>query len=67
MFKTATDRNKYLAEMVGTLLKNIGENSITAEEVRAQVDFLESVSGNLSDVDPMKKIISTIIEGFAKS
>lgn len=67
VFKTATDRNKYLAEVVGTFLKNIGENSITAEEVRAQVDFLESVSGNLSDVDPMKKIISTIIEGFAKS
>lgn len=67
VFKTATDRNKYLAEVVGTLLKNIGENSITAEEVRSQVDFLESVSGNLSDVDPMKKIISTIIEGFAKS
>jgi len=65
VFKTATDRNKYLAEVVGTLLKNIGDNTITAKEVRAQVDFLESVSGNLSDVDPMKKIISTIIEGFA--
>lgn len=66
VFKTATDRNKYLAEVVGTLLKNIGDNTITAKEVRAQVDFLESVSGNLSDVDPMKKIISTIIEGFAE-
>ena len=64
VFKTATDRNKYLAEVVGTLLKNIGDNKITANEVRTQVDFLESVSGNLSDVDPMKKIISTIIEGF---
>jgi predicted ATPase len=66
VFKTATDRNKYLAEVVGTLLKNIGNNTITAKEVRAQVDFLESVSGNLSDVDPMKKIISTIIDGFAE-
>lgn len=65
VFKTATDRNKYLAEVVGTLLKNIGDNTITAKEVRAKVDFLESVSGNLSDVDPMKKIISSIIEGFA--
>ena len=65
VFKTATDRNKYLAEVVGTLLKNIGDNTITAEEVETQVDFLESVSGNLSDVDPMKRIISTIIEGFA--
>ena len=65
VFKTATDRNKYLAEVVGTLLKNIGDNTITAKEVRTQVDFLESVSGNLSDVDPMKKIISTIIDGFA--
>ena len=65
VFKTATDRNKYLAEVVGTLLKDIGDNTITAEEVRVQVDFLESVSGNLSDVDPMKKIILTIIEGFA--
>ena len=65
VFKTATDRNKYLAEVVGTLLKNIGDNTITSKEVRTQVDFLESVSGNLSDVDPMKKIISTIIEGFA--
>lgn len=66
VFKTATDRNKYLAEVVGTLLKNIGDNTITTKEVRAKVDFLESVSGNLSDVDPMKKIISTIIEGFAR-
>lgn len=65
VFKMATDRNKYLAEVVGTLLKDIGENTISAEEVKNQVSFLKSVSGNLSDVDPMKKIISTIIEGFA--
>ena len=64
VFKTATDRNKYLAEVVGTLLKDIGENTISKEDVRKQVGFLKSVSDNLSDVDPMKKIIITIIEGF---
>ncbi len=46
-------------------MKDIGENTISAEEIKNQVSFLKSVSGNLSDVDPMKKIISTIIEGFA--
>lgn len=66
VFKTATDRNKYLAEVVGALLKDIGENSITKEEVGKQVGFLKSVSDNLSDVDPMKKIIITIIEGFTE-
>ena len=66
VFKTATDRNKYLAEIVGTLLRKIGDNSITTEEVRTQVGFLRSVSDNLSDVDPMKKIIFTIIDGFSR-
>lgn len=64
VFKMATDRNKYLAEVVGTLLKDIGENTISKGDVRKKVGFLKSVSGNLSDVDPMKRIISTIIEGF---
>ena len=64
VFKMATDRNKYLADIIGDFLKRIGDNSITTEEVRTQVGFLSSVSENLSDIDPMKKIISTIIEDF---
>lgn len=65
-FKMSTDRNKYLAEVVGKLMKDIGNNSINEAEVVQQTDFLRMVAGNLSDVDPMKKIISTILEGFGK-
>lgn len=67
VFNTATDRSKYLADVIGLLLKDIGENTISVEEVNSKLTFLERVSRNLSEVDPMKKIILTIIDSFSKS
>ena len=34
------------------------------ERILTKVDFLEKVLPNMSDVDPMKKIITTIVNTF---
>ncbi len=65
-FKMPTDRNKYLAEIVGKLMSGIADKSIKREDVNEQLQFLKKVSIHLSDVDPMKEIISTIIGTFER-
>lgn len=64
VFEMSTDRNRYLAEIVGKLMSKIGINDITIDEVKQEINFLRKVSNSLSEVDPMKKIIWTIINSF---
>ncbi len=67
VFQMSTDRNRYLAEMVGIFIQKIADNEINLESAKEELDFLNRVAIGLSDVDPMKKIISTIIEEFDKN
>ena len=64
VFKMSTDRNRYLAEMVGIFIQKISDNDISMDNVKEKLTFLNNVAIGLSDVDPMKKIISTITEEF---
>lgn len=64
VFKMATDRSKYLAELVGEFLQALGSDNITIDEVKNKLSFLQQVSTNLSEVDPMKKVINSIVKEF---
>lgn len=64
VFKMGTDRSIFLAKTVGDFLVSIGNDSIPVEEVKAKLVFLDQVSTYLSDVDPMKKVITSIIKEF---
>lgn len=65
VFKVGTDRNRYLASLVGKLLEDIGENNITPDNLSEKLRFLLKVQKNLSDNDPMKEIITHICKEFA--
>lgn len=64
VFKMATDRSRYLAELVGEFLQALGSGTIKIEEIKFKLAFLQQVSANLSKVDPMKKVISSIVKEF---
>jgi predicted ATPase len=64
VFKTATDRNRYFGERIGKLLEKMGNNSITPKEVANELSELQEISRHLSDIDPMKAILNTIIETY---
>ena len=64
VFKMATDRSRYLAELVGEFLQALGSGSIKIDEIKCKLAFLQQVSANLSEVDPMKKVISSIVKEF---
>lgn len=64
VFKVPTTRNIYLADMVGKMLDLIANNQIEYDKVEPKIRFLESVVKNMQDVDPMKKVLSTIIDTF---
>lgn len=66
VFKVGTDRNKYLAEVVGNLMERIGNKDILPDEVGEKLEFLQNVARNLSDIDPMKRVIRSILESFAE-
>ena len=46
-------------------MTKIAKNEIAISQVEKEARFLELVSKNLKDVDPMKKVIDTIIKSFA--
>lgn len=64
VFKTATDRNRYFGERIGKLLEKMGNNSIRPEEVAYELKELQEISTHLSDIDPMKSILNTIVEAY---
>lgn len=64
VFKTATDRNRYFGERIGKLLEKMGNNSITQEEVADELKELKEISRHLSNIDPMKRILKTIVETY---
>lgn len=64
VFKTATDRNRYFGERIGKLLENMGNNSIRPKEVADELKELQEISTHLSDIDPMKSILNTIVETY---
>ena len=64
VFKTATDRNRYFGERIGTLLKKMGNNTISPKEVRSELKELQEISMHLSDIDPMKTILNIIVETY---
>lgn len=64
VFKTATDRNRYFGERIGKLLEQMGNNTIKLEEVADELKELQEISVHLSDVDPMKAILKTIVEAY---
>lgn len=64
VFKTATDRNRYFGERIGKLLEKMGKKTINPEEVRVELEELQEISMHLSDIDPMKTILNTIVETY---
>ena len=42
----------------------MGNNSISAEKVADELNELQEISLHLSDIDPMKMILNTIIEAY---
>ena len=64
VFKTATDRNRYFGERIGKLLEQMGNNSISPDMVANELNELHEISLHLSDVDPMKMVLNTIIEAY---
>lgn len=64
VFKTATDRNRYFGERVGTLLEKMGNNTISPKDVTSELKELQEISQHLSDIDPMKMILNTIVETY---
>ena len=64
VFKTATDRNRYFGERIAKLLEQMGNDTITEEAVADELDDLQEISQHLSDVDPMKMVLNTIIDAY---
>ena len=64
VFKTATDRNRFFGERIGKLLEKMGNNTISPKEVKVELKELQEISMHLSDVDPMKMILNTIVETY---
>lgn len=64
VFKTATDRNRYFGERIAKLLEHMGNNTISPKEVADELKDLKEISLHLSDVDPMKMVLNTIIEAY---
>lgn len=64
VFKTATDRNRYFGERIAKLLEQMGNNTITKEAVADELNELQEISQHLSDVDPMKMVLNTIIDAY---
>lgn len=64
-FGVPTDRSRYLAKMVSDFLKEIGECSVSKNEVSNKVSYFKEISCHLNSYDPMKRILDTIINEFA--
>lgn len=64
VFKTATDRNRYFGERIGKLLEQMGNNTIKPDDVEEELKELQEISVHLSDVDPMKAILDTIVKAY---
>lgn len=64
VFKTATDRNRYFGERIGKLLEEKGTNSIKPKDVVDELKELQEISMHLSDIDPMKMVLNTIVEAY---
>ena len=64
VFKTATDRNRYFGERIAKLLEKMGNNSIIPEEVTMELQELMEISKHLSDIDPMKSVLNSIINTY---
>ena len=64
VFKLSTARNIYLADMVGHLLDGIAQGNLRSDDISDKINFLSQVLCNMNDVDPMKKIISTIVKTY---
>ena len=64
VFKTATDRNRYFGERIGKLLEEMGNNTLSPESVASELRELQEISMHLSDIDPMKKVLNTIVEAY---
>ena len=63
-FNVPTDRNRYLAEEVGDFLKKIGQKTISKDDLLCSIRYFKTVTTHLSMVDPMKKVLDTIIKEF---
>ena len=64
VFKTATDRNRYFGERIAKLLEQMSNDTISKEAVADELNELQEISQHLSDVDPMKMVLNTIIDAY---
>lgn len=64
VFKTATDRNRYFGERISKLLEQMGNDTISKGAVADELNELQEISLHLSDVDPMKMVLNTIIDAY---
>lgn len=65
VFHTCTDRNIYLANIIGLLLDKIKNQDIDKNKVKGELDFLNVVKDNLKDIDPLKHIILSLNRAFS--
>ena len=42
----------------------MGNNSISPEKVADELNELQEISQHLSDIDPMKMVLKTIVEAY---
>ena len=66
VFKTVTDRNRYFGERIGKLLEQMANNTIIPKDVETELEEMQEISLHLSDVDPMKAILNTIVETYKR-
>ena len=64
VFKTATDRNRYFVERIAKRGVQMGNDTISKEAVADELNELQEISQHLSDVDPMKMVLNTIIDAY---
>lgn len=66
VFKTVTDRNRFFGERIGKLLEGMANNTVDPEKVKRELKDLQEISLHLSDIDPMKTVLNTIVDTYNK-
>ncbi|WP_299989388.1 AAA family ATPase [uncultured Pontibacter sp.] len=64
VFGVATSRNKFLADKISNLLKLIGNGENSSGEIKRELIQVKQLGLQLKNVDPLKKIISTLTEKY---
>lgn len=64
VFGTATDRNRYFSDLINSFLHKISNNEIDKDEADKNLEYIKNVGQHLNKLDPMRKIVETIIDVY---